>query len=72
MDTCGERLVPDPHSIDYGNVVNGSNSNNLTHVLINSLMINGGFFKESIVNKLVYFGTNGVSVFQGVRNGILI
>jgi hypothetical protein len=53
-------------------VVNGSNSKNLICVLINSLVINGGFFQESIINELVSFGTNGVSVFQGMRNGILV
>jgi hypothetical protein len=53
-------------------VVNGSNSNNLTHVFINSLVINGGFFQENIVNKLVSFGTNGVNMFQGMWNGILV
>ncbi len=47
-------------------IVDGSNFDNLTKVLMNSLKLCGRISKEHITNKLVFFGANGVSVFQGM------
>jgi hypothetical protein len=35
-----------------------------------SLMKIGNVIKINVANKLVYFGTNGMIVFQGVKKGI--
>jgi len=43
-------------------IVDGSNLDNFTRVLMNSLKLCGGISKEHIINKLVSFGANGVSV----------
>jgi hypothetical protein len=47
-------------------IVDGSNLDNLKKVLMNSLKLCGGISKEHITNKLVSFGANEVSVFQGM------
>jgi len=53
-------------------IVDGFNLNNLTRVLMNSLKLCGGISKEHINNKLVSFGANGISVIQGMWNGIIM
>ncbi len=45
---CDEGLVPNPLFLIVEKVIDSSNSDNLTHVFINSMMINGGFFQENI------------------------
>lgn len=47
-------------------IVDGSNLDNLTKVLMSFVKICEGISKENITNKLVSFGANGVSVFQGI------
>jgi hypothetical protein len=44
-------------------IVDGSNLDNLTWILVHFLQFNGGIFTNNIVNKLVSFGTNGVWLF---------
>jgi hypothetical protein len=43
--------------------MDGSNSNNLTMVFMNSLKLSGGILEKHIANRLVSFGANGVNVF---------
>jgi hypothetical protein len=51
-------------------VVVGSGADNLTQVLMQALMNQGGLTKDMIGKKLMIFGANGVYVFQGVRLGV--
>jgi hypothetical protein len=46
-------------------VINGSGSNNLTKVIMATLLKGGGLTKEDLSKKLLCFGTDGVNVFQG-------
>jgi hypothetical protein len=52
-------------------VVDGAIFNNLTSVIMKSLMEFGGLSEIDLVNKLVYFGANGITIFQGVKNGVI-
>jgi len=44
-------------------IVDGSNLDNLTWILVHFSQFNGGILTNNIVNKLVSFGTNGVWLF---------
>jgi hypothetical protein len=48
----------------------GSSVDNLTQVLMQTLMNQGGLTKDMISKKLMTFSANGVYVFQGVRSRI--
>jgi hypothetical protein len=50
--------------------VAGSRADNLTQVFIQDLMHEGGLTKDLIGKKLMTFGANGVSVFQGTKLGV--
>ena len=45
-------------------------SDHLTHVIMNSLVVEGGLTHEEIACKLVCFGSDGVATFQSVHNGV--
>jgi hypothetical protein len=45
----------------------GSSANNLTQMLMQALMNQGGLTKDMIGKKLMTFGANNFYVFQGVR-----
>ncbi len=51
-------------------VVDGAIFNNLTSVIMKSLMEFGGLSETNLANKLVSFGVERVIVFQGVKNGV--
>jgi len=44
-------------------VVEGRNTDNLTIVITQALMQQGGLTQEEIVEKLICFGVDGVSIF---------
>jgi len=46
-------------------------TNNLTKVIVTSLLQNGGFFNTHLVLKLISFGANVVLVFQGVKISVI-
>jgi hypothetical protein len=52
-------------------VVEGVDAGNLTRVIIQALLTVGGLTCESLSSKLICFGANGVSVFQGARTGVI-
>ncbi len=59
------------HIVEFGTCwSNGGIANNLTNVILRSLMVNGGLTMEEISNKLIPFGSNGVVVFIGAHNGV--
>jgi hypothetical protein len=51
-------------------VVDGATSNNLKCILVDVLVLYGDLTQESIASKLITFGVDGMSVFQGVRIGV--
>jgi len=51
-------------------LVNGGTTNNLTKVIVESVFQNGGLKKSNLVSKLISFGPNGVSIFQGEKSGV--
>jgi hypothetical protein len=59
-----------PILLNLERIVNGGTSNNLTFVIICSLF--GGMLKIDVVNKVVSFGVNSVTVFQGLKIGVTI
>jgi hypothetical protein len=52
--------------------MDGSNLDDLTNVFMHSFMNHRGTSKCDIANRLVSFGANGVNVFQGVQNGVIL
>jgi hypothetical protein len=66
-----------PYLLALERVEDGTGSNNLIKLITSFLKENGGLSKENgglskedIQAKLLYFGTDGASVFQGNRNGV--
>ncbi len=47
-------------------------ANNLTLLIMNFLMTQGGLKKKELVTRLVCFGVDGVSTFQGLKFGIIV
>ncbi len=47
------------------------NANNFTQVLTQALMHEGILMKDLIDKKLMTFGADGVSVFQGIRSNVI-
>jgi hypothetical protein len=48
-------------------VANGAKANGLTELLMSSLSTKGGLNTDTIASKLLCFGVDGVSAFQGKR-----
>jgi hypothetical protein len=51
-------------------VIGGSNVNNLTQLIMQSLMDYGGLIIDQIHSKLICFGSNGVAVFIRLQIGV--
>jgi hypothetical protein len=59
--------------INLQKVVDGATSKNiLTNLIVQNLVDFGGLSEIDIVNKLVCFEANGITILQGVRNGVTI
>jgi hypothetical protein len=50
----------------------GATANGLTELLMGSLVTKGGLNEDAIAEKLVCFGADGVSAFQGKRTGVTV
>ncbi len=61
-----------PILLNLERIVNGGTSNNLIYVIIHSLAIFRGMLKTDIINKVVYFGVNSVTIFQGLKIGVAV
>ncbi len=48
-------------------IVEGDTSNNLTNVSIRSLIVFGGMLEVDLVNKVLCFGANGITIFQSLK-----
>ncbi len=53
-------------------VVDGATSDNLKHISVDVMILYGDLTEENISAKLITFGVNVVSVFQGVRIGVIV
>ncbi len=51
-------------------VLKGSSADNFTKVIVDSLLTYGGLSKSNLASKLVCFGANGVTTFQGSKTGV--
>jgi len=61
-----ENWVRIPILISLNYVLEGSNSDNLTKVIMEALTIGEGMPRDQVANKLMNFGTYDVNVFQGI------
>jgi hypothetical protein len=52
-----------PILLTFERVVEGRNTDNLTIVITQALMQQGGLTQEEIVERLICFGANGASIF---------
>ncbi len=59
-----------PIFLSIERVVIGLSVDNLIHVLMQSLMNQGGLTKDMIGKRFMTFGVDGVYVFQGARSGV--
>jgi hypothetical protein len=50
---------------------NGATTNNLTETLMGALSVNCGLEAANIASKLIFFGADGASTFQGSKNGVV-
>ncbi len=46
--------------------------NNLIDVFIRSFIDLGGLLMVDVVNKVVYFGVDGVTIFQGLKISVIV
>jgi hypothetical protein len=51
-------------------VVEGGNVNNLIAIVFQVLMQQGGLIQEDTTKRLICFGANGASIFQGCRTSV--
>jgi hypothetical protein len=57
--------------LNLQHVVDGTTSDNLTSFIVKSLMEFGGLSETNLANKLFSFGVDRVTIFQGVKNGVI-
>jgi hypothetical protein len=50
--------------------MDGATFNNLTSIIVQSLVGFEGMTKIDMVNKLMHFGANGSTIFQGVKMSV--
>jgi hypothetical protein len=59
-----------PHLLHLSCVSEDGSSDHLTQVILNALLDEGGLTREEVASKLVSFGADGVSTFQGTHSGV--
>jgi hypothetical protein len=52
-------------------VLEGSNVDNLTKVIVDSLLTYSGISESNLASKLVCFGVDGVTTFQGPKTNVI-
>jgi hypothetical protein len=68
---CGRMEI----SIDFfyiQQVLEGSNVDNLTKVIVDSVLTYGGLWEFDLASKLVCFGIDGVMTLQGWKFGVTV
>jgi hypothetical protein len=53
-------------------VVEGSHVDNLTKVIVKSLLLYGGLLEFDLALKLICFGVDGVMMFQGSKTKVTV
>jgi hypothetical protein len=53
-------------------MVDGDTFNNLIPIIVSSLFTFGGLLKANIINEVVYFGVNGVIMFQVLKTNVIV
>jgi hypothetical protein len=61
-----------PIFLNLRKFVHGGTYDNITLIIIFSLVIFGGMPKANIANKVVCFELNGVTIFQGLKTSVII
>lgn len=61
-----------PILLNLERVVDGTTSNNFIAMIIQSLIVFDGLLKMDIANKVVNFKADSVTVFQGLKIGVII
>ncbi len=61
-----------PLLLNVQQVFYGFEVDNLTLLIMDSLMTQGGLKEEKLVARLVFFGVNGVNTFQGFKFGVIV
>ena len=65
----GERVC---HLLQMCRMVDGNGVDNMTNMFPMTLMHHGGLSLDKVGKKLIYFGADGASVFQGSYNGVVV
>jgi hypothetical protein len=68
--TCSSAKTRDSHLLFLGRVTEGGNANNLKEMILFALRYHGGLDGDQIAQKVISFGADGASVFQGRTNGV--
>jgi hypothetical protein len=68
--TCSPTKTRDSHLLFLGRVTEGGNANNLKKIILCALRYHGGLDDAQIAEKVISFGTDGASIFQGRTNGV--
>jgi hypothetical protein len=58
------------HLLQVCRMIDGNGADNITSMLLTTLMHHRGLSPDRVGVKLISFGANGASVFQGSRNGV--
>jgi hypothetical protein len=61
-----------PLLLNVKHVLSGSKTNSLTLLIMNYLMTQGGLHEEDLASRLVYFGVDGISTFQGFKSRVIV
>jgi hypothetical protein len=61
-----------PILLNLQRMIDGFIANNLTFLIIQSLVEYGGLSEVNIAKKLICFGVDEVTVFHGVKSGVTI
>jgi hypothetical protein len=61
-----------PHLLHLSCVSESGTSDHLTNVIMHVLLCEGGLSREQIASKLVCFGAEGISTFQGAKRCVNI
>lgn len=51
-------------------IMDGGTFNNIINVNIRSLIIFSGMLETNLVNKVVCFGANGITIFQSLKTNV--
>jgi hypothetical protein len=53
-------------------VVDGATFDKVKHIIVDAMVLFGDLNQDNITSKLITFGVDRVSVFQGVKIGVIL